>query len=132
MEAVKEAILCVDDEAVILMAMRQELRRRYGDRYAIETALGAEAASRAIARLDSEGSSVVLIICDWFMPGVRGDSFLADMRVRRPYVKSILMTGQSDDEAIRKVKAEAGVSACVKKPWDPAKLAEAIDACLSS
>lgn len=128
----KEAILCVDDEAVILMALRQELRRRYGDRYAIETALGAEAAYSAIERLDSEGSAVVLIICDWFMPGVRGDSFLADMRVRRPAMKSILMTGQPDEEAIRKVKAEAGVSACIKKPWAPAELAGAIDACLSS
>jgi hypothetical protein len=32
----------VDDEAVILLAMRQELRRRYGDRYSIETAMGAD------------------------------------------------------------------------------------------
>jgi CheY-like chemotaxis protein len=127
----RQAILCVDDEAVILLAMRQELRRRYGARFSIETALGAESAIAEIDRLESDGTEVVLVICDWFMPGLRGDSFLAEMRLRRPAMMSILTTGQADDEAIRRAKSEAGISACVKKPWQPEDLARAIDACLA-
>jgi len=126
----REAILCVDDEAVILLAMRQELRRRFGERYAIEMALNAEAAGAAMDKLEAEGWAVVLVICDWFMPGVRGDAFLAQMRVRRPAMKSILMTGQADEEAIRRARDEAGISACVKKPWRPDELARAIESCL--
>lgn len=125
-----EAILCVDDEAVILLAMRQELRRRYGERYAIETASCAGAAVAAMDRLEAEGMSVALIICDWFMPGEKGDAFLAEMRVRRPGMKSILMTGQADEAAILRAKEEAGICACVKKPWRPEELARAIDSCL--
>jgi response regulator RpfG family c-di-GMP phosphodiesterase len=130
MESGREAILCVDDEAVILLAMRQELRRRFGVRYAIEIALGVEAAKAAIEKLESEGMTVALVICDWFMPGVRGDSFLSEMRVMRPSMKSILMTGQTDEEAIRRTQEEAGISACVKKPWRPEELARAIELCL--
>jgi response regulator RpfG family c-di-GMP phosphodiesterase len=124
------SILCIDDEAVILLAMKQELRRRYGARYAIETALGAEAAQGIMDRLESEGKEVALVICDWFMPGIKGDRFLAALHARRPATKSILLTGQADEDAIRRVSEEAGISACVRKPWRSDELARAIDACL--
>lgn len=110
--------------------MRQELRRRFGARYAIETALGAEAARAAIAALESGGASVALVICDLLMPGLRGDDFLAEMRVLRPAMKSILMTGQDDEESILRAKERAGISAWVRKPWRPEELARAIDLCL--
>jgi DNA-binding NtrC family response regulator len=126
----RRSILCVDDEAVILLAMRQELRRRFGDRFAIEAALGAEEASAVIEETEAEGGSVALVICDWFMPGQRGDQFLVALRERRPEIKSILMTGQADEDAIRRAEEEAGICACIQKPWRPEALARAIEECL--
>lgn len=128
----RQAILCVDDEAVILLAMRQELRRRFGTRYAIETALGAEEAKAVIADTEAQGGNVVLIICDWFMPGQNGDQFLVALRAWRPGIKAILMTGQADAEAIQRAKEEACVCACIQKPWRPETLAKAIEECLAS
>jgi DNA-binding NtrC family response regulator len=128
----RPTILCIDDEAVILLAMRQELRRRFGDRYAIETALGAAEALEAIAAVEAAGSLVVLVICDWYMPVTLGDRFLASLHRSRPDIKSILMTGQTDADAIVRAQAEAGICACVHKPWRPQELAEAIEACLGT
>jgi DNA-binding NtrC family response regulator len=125
-----EAILCVDDEAVILLALRQELRRRFGDRYSILTALGADRADAVIAETEAAGGSVALVICDWFMPGRRGDQFLLALRERRPGIKAILMTGQSDGAAIREALGEAAICACVQKPWRTEALAKAIEDCL--
>ena len=130
MKAGRPTILCVDDEAVILLAMKQELRRRFGTRYAIETALGAEEAKEAISEVEAEGGKVVLVICDWFMPRQRGDEFLVGLRDWRPGIKTILMTGQADDDAIRKAKEEASVCACIQKPWRAEVLAQAIEECL--
>lgn len=130
MAAPGQAILCVDDESVILLAMRQELRRRFGGRYAIEMALGAAEAKDAIEDLEANGVSVVLVICDWFMPGQRGDQFLIELRKLRPGIKSILMTGQAEGESVLKVKEEAGIFACLSKPWRPEELAKAIEGCL--
>ena len=127
----KRAILCVDDEAVILLAMRQELRRRFGDRFSIETALSAAQALEAIERLDASGVAVTVVICDWYMPGMQGDEFLAAMHQERPLIKSILMTGQADEDAIARAKAAAGIIACVTKPWRPEQLAKAIEDCLA-
>jgi DNA-binding NtrC family response regulator len=127
----RQAIVCVDDEAVILLAMKQELRRRFGERYSIETALGAKEADRAIDELEAEGTIVALVICDWFMPGLRGDRFLAALRARKPHIRSILMTGHADEESIRRAKDEAEICACVQKPWRAEDLARTIEACLS-
>ena len=38
----KSAILCVDDEAIILTSLKEQLRRRFGERYLYETAWEAE------------------------------------------------------------------------------------------
>jgi response regulator RpfG family c-di-GMP phosphodiesterase len=127
----RQAILCVDDEVVILLAMRQELRRRFGDRYTIETSPGAEEAGAAIEALEAEGVSVVLVICDWFMPGIPGDRFLAELHERRPGIKSILMTGRADSDSTKKAREDAGISSYITKPWQPEALARAIETCLS-
>jgi CheY-like chemotaxis protein len=111
MAAVKPVILCIDDQAVILLAMKQELRRRFGESYAIETALGAEEATAVIDDTEADGGSVVLVICDWFMPGQRGD--------------------QADVAAIQRAREETGFYACVPKPWRTEILAKAITDCLS-
>jgi len=127
----RQAIVCVDDEAVILLAMKQELRRRFGDRFSIETALGAAEAGATIDELETEGTVVAMVICDWFMPGLRGDQFLIALRDSKPWIKSILMTGQADEEAIQRAREEAGICACIQKPWRPERLAEAIEDCLA-
>lgn len=126
----RQTILCIDDEAVIVLALRQELRRRFGNRYSIETALGAEEARAVIDGIEVQGGSVALVICDWFMPGQRGDEFLSALHEWRPGIKSILMTGQADCEAVQKVVEGAGVCACIQKPWRADVLAKAIEECL--
>jgi CheY-like chemotaxis protein len=126
----KKIILCVDDEAVIVLAMKQELRRRFGDRFGIESALNADAADKAIEALEASGSRVALVLCDWHMPGRLGDQFLIELRARKPDIKSILLTGQSDkDTALRVV--EAGVFACLQKPWRSVELVALIESCLA-
>jgi DNA-binding NtrC family response regulator len=127
----REAILCVDDEAVILLAMKQELKRRFGSRYLIETALDASEAGAVIAELDEKGIRTALVISDWFMPGVRGDRFLVELRTRRPEIRSILITGNADDESVEKARAGAGICACLRKPWRSDELASTIEACIA-
>jgi len=127
----REAIICVDDEAVILLAMKQELKRRFGSRYLIETALDASEAGAVIAELDESGIKTALVITDWFMPGIRGDQFLVELLARRPEIKSILITGNADDETVDKARGIPSVCACLRKPWRPEDLAAAIESSLA-
>jgi len=127
----RQAILYVDDEAVILLALKQELLRQFRGRYLVETALDADEAERLLDDLEAEGTQVVLVISDWLMPGRKGDEFLIDLHRKRPDIRAILVTGQADEEAIRRTEREADLCACFRKPWDMGALLRAIETCIA-
>jgi CheY-like chemotaxis protein len=126
----REAILCVDDEVIILLALKQEIKRRYGARYAVETAADPERAIEAVRGLDAEGVRTALVVTDWMMPGMRGDRLVLSLREIWPGIKSILLTGLPDEASAREVRNAALFDAFVPKPWRPAELYAAIDGCL--
>lgn len=126
----RKAIIYVDDEAVILLALKQELLRQFRGRYLVETAMNADEAERLIVELEGAGTEVVLVISDWLMPGRRGDEFLIELHRKRPRIRAMLVTGQADEEAIRRTEREAALAACFRKPWDMRALREAVASCL--
>ena len=91
----KGAILCVDDEPIILLSLVQELKRTFGNELAYERAMNAEAALATIEALEKEGVRVILIISDWLMPGIKGDEFLRIVHERYPDIKTIIFSGRS-------------------------------------
>ena len=126
----KKAILCVDDEAIIVFSLKQELSNYYGDRYIYESAMNADDAIELVDELTGEGTDVCLIITDWLMPGLKGDEFLIRLKDRHPEIKSILITGQADETAIQRAKEVAGVTAVLEKPWFTEDLINAVKTCL--
>ena len=126
----REAILCVDDEAVILLAIKQELKRYFGSRFVVETAMDASEASAVIDELEAQDVRTVLVISDWMMPGMRGDQFLVELHARRPQIKAVLVTGLSSEDSERTWR-EAGLCACIRKPWRPHELYTVIEDCLA-
>jgi CheY-like chemotaxis protein len=111
------AILCVDDEAIILLALKNELRMAFGSRFIYETALSAGQALATLEQLRDEGVRIVLVISDWLMPGIKGDEFLAIVREKYPETKAIMVTGQADEETIDALIKAGNVRSILKKPW---------------
>lgn len=126
------AILIVDDEALILMALKQELMTQYGNRYLLETALNPREANTVIEELVQDGVKLILVISDWLMPGIKGDEFLADVKARHPQVRCIIISGQADPEAIERARERVHLDAYIKKPWNHGTLIEAVDMCVSA
>lgn len=69
------AILCVDDEPIILIALKQELKKQFGNEFQYETAVNATEALEVVDDLAENGINVILILSDWRMPGIKGDEF---------------------------------------------------------
>jgi DNA-binding NtrC family response regulator len=124
------AILCVDDEIMILDSLREQLQRHFGDLYLYEVAEGVEEAWEVIDEFYAEGVRVVVIVSDWLMPGVKGDEFLIAVSQRYPDIVSIMLTGQADESAIDRVRIEANLHACLRKPWMEKELVTTIEAAL--
>lgn len=127
----KAAILCVDDERVILESLKTQLKSAFGNAYLYELAEDADDALELIEELTEEAVSIILIVSDWLMPGMKGDEFLIRVHQQFPNIIKILLTGQANEDAIARAKAEANLHCCLSKPWSEKELVETIKAGLA-
>lgn len=124
------AILCVDDEAMVLRCLKEQLQRRFGARYLYETAASAGEAWEVINELALDDIEVLIIVSDWLMPGVKGDEFLAQVHQRFPHIVKVMLTGQADEAAIERARRDANLHACLHKPWSEDELAQVVESAL--
>jgi DNA-binding NtrC family response regulator len=122
----KQAILCVDDESIILLSLKQELINFFGNKYIIETAMNAEIALEIIKDLDDDNVKIILILSDWLMPGLKGDEFLKIVREKHPDIKCIILSGHADSKVIEDIKEKINLIAYISKPWDTRELIQII------
>jgi response regulator RpfG family c-di-GMP phosphodiesterase len=105
-------ILCVDDEANILAALRR-LFRPTGCR--VLTAAGA---TEGLQLLDAENGAVDVVISDMRMPVMDGARFLAEVRQRWPAIVRILLTGYADIDSTIHAINEGEIYRYIAKPWN--------------
>ncbi|WP_377476330.1 MAG: response regulator [Microcoleus anatoxicus] len=127
----KPVILCVDDERIMLDSLRTQLAAEFGDTYTYEGAEDAEEALELIKELHDDEVSVVVIISDWLMPGMKGDELLIRIHEEFPNIIKIMLTGQIDESAVVRAKKQANIHKCLSKPWFEAELRETIKSALS-
>ena len=123
----KGVLLCVDDEPIVLTALRDQLRRAYGSEYVIDVAESAEEALELLDELAGEGHRLLVIVSDWLMPGMKGDEFLVQAHQRFPTVVKIMLSGQAEQAAVDRARREAGLHEFLAKPWNAQELVEAIN-----
>lgn len=123
----KGILLCVDDEVLVLNALRDQLRKAYGAKHVIEVAQSAEEGLEILDELVDEGLIPLVIISDWLMPRMTGDEFLIEAHKRFPHVVKIMLSGQADEKAVQRTRDEADLHEFIYKPWDPDALIRSID-----
>lgn len=107
-------VLCVDDEANILSALKRVLRPAG---YQVLLAEGGEAALAELAR-----SEVHAVISDMRMPGMDGSQLLERVREGWPQAVRILLTGQADMNSTVAAINRGRILKYLSKPWDEAEL----------
>ncbi|WP_353572849.1 response regulator [Candidatus Albibeggiatoa sp. nov. BB20] len=127
----KSAILCVDDEPVVLDSLKIQLKNEFNDTYLYEFAESADEALEVVEELHDENISILVIVSDWLMPGMKGDEFLIQVHHRFPQIVKVMLTGQADNSAIKRAQVEANLHRCLYKPWDGKELIETIKAGLA-
>jgi CheY-like chemotaxis protein len=111
-------VLLVDDEELVLSALRRTLRR---EPYEIEVATNG---TRALERLGLD-PPFDLVISDYKMPGMTGLELLTRVRSTFGETRRILLSGWVSE--LSKVEiAAAGLHATLSKPWDDAELKSTI------
>lgn len=109
-------VLCVDDEANILSALKR-LFRPAG--YRILTATSGQ---EGLGLLEQEAGHVDLVLSDMRMPEMDGASFLAAVRARWSDIPRILLTGYADMDSTVAAINEGQIYRYIAKPWNDAEV----------
>ncbi|HEX4037052.1 MAG TPA: FAD-dependent oxidoreductase [Acidobacteriaceae bacterium] len=112
-------ILAVDDDASVLEAVVQDLRRHYGPNYRILRAASGQAALDTCIQLKERGDPVALIVSDQRMPGMAGVDLLERVQAIYPEARRVLLTAYADTEAAIRAINAARIHYYLTKPWDP-------------
>lgn len=114
----KGILLSVDDEMVVLVALKEQLWSAFGDQHIIEVAQSGEEGLEILDDLAGNGYMPLVIISDWLMPGMKGDEFLIEAHKRFPCVITVMLSGQADEASVKRVRQEAKLHEFIAKPWD--------------
>ncbi len=120
-----QRILIVDDAPQVLAALRRVLRRRWGDRLAVELF---DDPALALAR--SRQCRFDVVISDLRMPGVDGLALLTLLSAVQPDSVRLMLTASADFAAAQRAVNEAAVFRYVSKPWQEAELLLHVEAAL--
>lgn len=121
-----QAILCVDDERIVLLSLRDQISKHFGDQYRYEFAESVDEAWEVIDELCLDQIKILIIVSDWLMPGIRGDEFLSQVHQRFPKIVTVLLSGQADETAVERARESAHLYAYISKPWDESTLIDVI------
>jgi len=108
----RETVLVVDDE-IAVVSVCQRLLSRLG--YQVLTASDP---GEALQRARAHQGPIHLVVSDIVMPGMTGPQLCAELRVVRPELRCLLMSGYSDNLG--------GTPAGLSKPFSAAALADAV------
>lgn len=117
----KKAIVCVDDERLVLDSLQTQLSRNFPD-FEIEIAEEAQEASELIDELINDGYDVPMVISDHIMPNMLGDELLISIHEKYPKTLKVLLTGLADADAVGNAINNGGLYRYISKPWQEADL----------
>lgn len=116
------AIICVDDEEIVLATIKEQLKSHLKGDFSIEVAESGEEALELLEELMEEGVEIPLVISDQIMPGLRGDELLERVHLHLPRTLKVLLTGQASAEDVGNAVNRARLYRYIGKPWDESDL----------
>jgi two-component system, cell cycle sensor histidine kinase and response regulator CckA len=118
-ERLSARVLLVDDEPLVLGAVKRMLERLGCDVQTVTT--GAE----AIAVCETSHDAFDAIILDLIMPGMNGKETFRRLREINPHAAVLVVSGYSLEGEVQEMLDE-GAKAFLKKPFDAEELAAAL------
>ncbi|WP_375563189.1 response regulator [Bernardetia sp. OM2101] len=132
MKKTNKAILCVDDDPMILMSLKLQLNQSFDGKFVIETAESGEEALEIIEFLGERNIDTLLVITDWLMPKMKGDELLVKVKDRFPNVAQIMLSGQAENDAVQNAFKNSNLKYFISKPWNKNDLVDKVNEVLKN
>ena len=128
----KYAIICVDDDLLILQALNFQLSKSIDDRCVLlESFLSPEDALLTIKDLLDEGLNMIFIIVDYQMPKMNGAQFIRIVKDSYPDIPCLMLSGEANAIQIEELENDNLLFSFIGKPWSETNLKSAMQPWLS-
>ena len=122
----KIAILCVDDEKIILDSLKIQLENNFKNKYLFEYAENGDEAIELVEYFLNESVDLLLVISDYQMPGMKGDEFTKRLKSMLPEVNIVMLTGQIPPDVKDQLIEKKIILTVIEKPWNEKDLVDII------
>ncbi len=128
----KIGVICVDDEHIVLTALKDQLMRLYPTEIRLELAESAEEALEIFDEYEADfGELPQVLISDQIMPGMKGDELFQEVSAKYPHTINILLTGQADQDDVISAVNFGNLFRYVEKPWGSEDLQKVVGQALA-
>lgn len=126
MEKQQKIIVCIDDERIILFALRIQLERLLTKDFTIECFTDGEEALEFIRNSVDEGQLLPLVITDEMMPNkIKGHEIIKKLDNEYPNISCLLLTGYAVANIVNELPQKDTVK-IMAKPWKQSDLVETV------
>jgi CheY-like chemotaxis protein len=127
MEALKYAVICVDDDPIILQLIDFQMKKLINERTTIvETTTDPRQVEAKIEEVRSFGLEPLFIMTDYQMPGMSGAELIRKLKEKEPSLDCILLSGQANDRAVEELERDHLLYSFIGKPWKEEQLLEVL------
>lgn len=119
------AILAVDDDIMVLNALRMQLERNFQE-YVLEFAQNVDEAIEVIDQLRGNSIKLIVIVSDWVMPLKNGDVLAKYVKSIDQSVKVVVLSGKLEESKVESYITSNTIDKVIMKPWDEANLMDTI------
>lgn len=124
----QNAIVCVDDDAIILQILNFQLTKILdGKRFLVECIINPEIALEVIDSMFNDGINLIFVIVDYQMPKMNGAQLIRLIKQKYPDLPCIMLTGEANALQIQELKEENLLSEYLSKPWSESDLKNIIE-----
>ena len=125
------AVVCVDDDPMILQMLDFQLRKRITNNQVIlEFYTQPQQAFESIQNMKDIGVLPVLLVTDFQMPFLNGAELIREVKKTNKPINTIMLSGQANAILVDDLVNDELLDAYLNKPWDEHDLIEKIIAIL--
>jgi DNA-binding NtrC family response regulator len=117
-------ILIVDDEYIILEALRIQLERNLPADVIIESASGFEEAESILREIAATGKTICAVISDYNLGEIKGSEVLRTAQIHFPGIKKAILTGHASIDDLADRDPDLSLDAFFSKPWNTQEVVE--------
>ncbi len=127
-----QVVLCIDDESIVLESLKEQIQQEFVGELQVEIAESGDEALEIFDELVEDGYEIPVVVADFIMPGMKGDTLLEKIHNTKPEAKTILLTGQASLEGVSNAVNKADLYRFIAKPWEKQDLILTIKEALKS